>query len=66
DRALFVVLHPRWFRSWWEQKVEHLNAKKVRIPWMNDRLVLYSLDAPLPESPEPSSAPSTAPSDVRC
>lgn len=66
DRALFVVLHPRWFRSFWEQKVEQLNAKKVRIPWMNDRLVLYSLDAPLPESAEPSSAPSTASSDVRC
>lgn len=65
-RALLVVLHPRWFRSWWEQKVEQLNAKKIRVPWMDDRLVLYSLDVPLPDSAEPSSAPSTAPSDVRC
>jgi hypothetical protein len=66
DRALFVVLHPRWFRSWWKQTVEQLNAKKLRIPWMDDRLVLYSLDAPLPQSAEPSSAPSTAPSGVWC
>jgi hypothetical protein len=66
DRALFVVLHPRWFRSWWAQHVEQLNAKKLRIPWMNDRLVLYSLDARLPESTEPSCAPSTAPSGVWC
>jgi hypothetical protein len=66
DRALFVVLHPRWFRSWWKQKVEQLNAKKMRIPWMDDRLVLYSLEPPLPKSAEPSSAPSTAPSDVWC
>ncbi|HYO58691.1 hypothetical protein [Archangium sp.] len=57
DRALFVVLHPRWFRSWWKQKVEQLNAKKLRLPWMDDRLVLYSLKTPLPEGAEPSSAP---------
>jgi hypothetical protein len=66
DRALFIVLHPRWFRPWWKHKVEQLNAKKLRIPWMNDRLVLYSLEPPLPLSAEPSSAPSTAPSDVWC
>jgi hypothetical protein len=66
DRALFVVLHPRWFRSWWKQKVEQLNAKKLRLPWMDDRLVLYSLEPPLPQSAEPSSAPSTAPSGVWC
>jgi hypothetical protein len=66
ERALFVVLYPRWFRSWWKQKVEQLNAKKLRIPWMDDRRVLYSLDAPLLQGAEPSSAPSTAPSGVRC
>lgn len=66
DRALFVVLHPRWFRSWWKQKVEQLNAKKVRSPWMDNRLVLYSLAPPLPQSPEPPCDPSTAPSGVWC
>jgi hypothetical protein len=66
DRTLFVVLHPRWFRSWWKQKVEQLNAKKMRIPWMDDRLVLYSLAPPRPQSPEPPCAPSTAPSGVWC
>jgi hypothetical protein len=45
DKALFVILKPRWYRSWWQQHLQHLNAKKLRIPWLGDRLVLYSLDA---------------------
>jgi hypothetical protein len=58
DKALFVVLHPRWFRHWWLQQIQHLNAKKLRVPWLGDRLVLYSLEAPPSESQEPSSDPS--------
>ena len=58
DKALFVVLRPRWFRDWWQQHIEHLNAKKLRVPWLGDRLVLYSLDAPSSQSQEPSSDPS--------
>jgi hypothetical protein len=66
DRALFVVLYPRWFGSWWKQKVEQLNAKKLRIPWMDDRLILYSLAPPRSQSADPPPAPSTAPSGVWC
>jgi hypothetical protein len=58
DKALFVVLHPRWFRSWWLKLIQHLNAQQLRIPWMEDRLVLYSLDVPPSQSAEPSSDPS--------
>ncbi|HYH96878.1 hypothetical protein [Hyalangium sp.] len=58
DKALFVLLHPRWFRDWWQHHIEHLNSKKLRIPWLADRLVLYSLEAPPPQSEEPSSDPS--------
>ena len=39
-------------RSWWQQQLEHLNAKKLRIPWLGDRLVLYSLDT-LPAAERP-------------
>ncbi len=46
DKALFVVLHPRYYRSWWQQHIEHLNAKKLKVPWLGDRLVFYSVDAP--------------------
>jgi hypothetical protein len=66
DRALFVVLHPRWFRGWWEEKVEQLNAKKLRVPWMDNRLVLYSLDAPVTPDAEPSSDPAPEVSGVWC
>jgi hypothetical protein len=58
DKALFVILKPRWYRSWWQQYIQHLNAKKLRVPWLGDRLVLYSLDA-LPRE-EPPSDPSGA------
>jgi hypothetical protein len=60
DKALFVVLYPRWFRDWWQQRIEQLNARKVRIPWMDERLLLFSLEAPLPPGAEPSSDPSKA------
>jgi hypothetical protein len=58
DKALFVVLHPRWFRDWWQHHIQHLNAKKLRVPWLGDRLVLYSLEAPPFQRREPSSDPS--------
>ena len=66
DRALFVVLHPRWFRRWWEKKVEQLNAKNLRVPWLDDRLVLYSLDSPVTPDAEPSSDPAPEVSGVWC
>lgn len=43
----------RWFRSWWAKKVKRLNAKNLRIPWMENRLAIYSLDVPSFESAEP-------------
>ena len=46
--------------------LEQLNAKKIRTPWIEDRLVLYSLAPPRPQSAEPPCAPSTAPSGIWC
>ena len=66
EKALFIVLRPRWFRRWWEQTTIALNAKKLRVPWLDDRLVFYSLDAPLPHGAEPSSDPGIRPPGVWC
>jgi hypothetical protein len=56
DKALFVILRPRWYRDWWQERIKHLNAQKIRIPWLGERLLLYSLDT-LP-SAEPPNDPS--------
>lgn len=53
--TLIVLLKPRWFRKWWEKKIERFNAKKVRVPWMDNRLVILSLAAgDVPEREAPS------------
>jgi hypothetical protein len=58
DKALFVILRPRWHRDWWQERILHLNAQKIRIPWLAERLLLFSLDSlPRAESPsDPSEA----------
>jgi hypothetical protein len=59
DKALFGSLHPRWHRSWWQQRIQHLNAQKIWLPWLGERLVLFSLDAlPRAELPSDPSTPS--------
>ena len=58
DKALFVVLRPRWHRDWWQERILHLNAQKIRIPWLGERLLLYALDT-LPRA-EPPGDPSEA------
>jgi hypothetical protein len=39
------------------EPLQRLNARKIRVPWLGDRLVIYSLDA-LPDTAPPSD-PST-------
>jgi hypothetical protein len=58
DKALFVILRPRWHRAWWQERIKHLNAQKIRIPWLGERLLLYALDS-LPRA-EPPRDPSEA------
>lgn len=41
--TLIVLLYPKWFRRWWEQRVERFNAKNVRVPWMDNRRIILSL-----------------------
>lgn len=66
ERHLFVVLRPRWFPSWWRRRIEHLNAKKLRVPWLHHRVVLYSLDLPTPYAAEPSCDPPAELAGVWC
>lgn len=42
--TLIVLLTPRWFRDWWASRIERFNSKRVRVPWMDNRLVILSLD----------------------
>jgi hypothetical protein len=51
--TLLVVLRPRWGQRWWRRRIEQLNAKKLRIPWLDNRLLIYSLDAPVKGGAEP-------------
>ena len=52
--TLIVLLRPRWFRAWWVKKLERFNSKRVRVPWLDDRLVILSLNAPSASMREPS------------
>ena len=63
--TLFVVMKPRWFRGWWAKKVQRLNAKNIRVPWMDNRLVIYSIDTP-PAGAEPPIDPPPASPGVGC
>ena len=64
--TVFIVMKPRWFRGWWAKKIKRLNAKNLRIPWMENRLAIYSLDVPAFESAEPSTDPESGPPGVGC
>ncbi len=55
--TLIIVMRPRWFRGWWAKKVERLNKRNIRVPWMEDRLCIYSLGPPPGHGPEPSTDP---------
>lgn len=64
--TLFIVMKPKWFRGWWAKKIKRLNAKNIRIPWMENRLAIYSLDAPPFPRAEPSTDPEPGPPGVGC
>lgn len=55
--TLIVVLHPRRHKEWWDQRLEQLNAKRIRVPWMDNRRVVYALDSPGMRGAELPSAP---------
>jgi hypothetical protein len=51
--TLIILMRPRWFRGWWAKKIERLNKKNIRVPWMDNRLCIYSLGPP-PGRDEPA------------
>ena len=54
--AIFVVMKPKWFRGWWAKKVQRLNAQNIRVPWMENRVMIYSIDDP-PTGSKPAPPP---------
>jgi hypothetical protein len=63
--TLIVHLHPRWHRRWWREQAERINAKRIRIPWKDNRRVILSV-SPKNTLSEPPSDPRNAPSGVWC
>jgi hypothetical protein len=46
EGKLVVLLQPRHLRALWQRLVERANRRPVRIPWMDDRKLILSLDPP--------------------
>jgi hypothetical protein len=66
--TLIILMRPRWFRGWWLRKVQRLNKRNIRVPWMDDRRCIYSLGSPpnCGESAEPSIDPPSLAPGVWC
>jgi hypothetical protein len=58
--TLIILMRPRWFRSWWAKKIEQLNKRMIRVPWMDNRLCIYSLGPPPGHEREPPTDPRPA------
>ena len=44
DGTLIVLLRPKRFREVWQALVDKANRRNTRIPWMDDRRVIFSLE----------------------
>jgi hypothetical protein len=64
--TLIVALRPRWFRSWWCQHIERVNARRVRLPWLDNRRVVLTLDSKPARLAAPPSDSLTTLSGVWC
>jgi hypothetical protein len=63
--TLLVVLYPRHLRALWHQLVGNANRRPVRIPWMDNRTLILSLDLPAqPKHPEAAFSPNKRGPDV--
>ena len=53
DDTLIVLLKPKRFTDTWQALVKRANRRALRIPWMDNRRLVLSLDAAsLPKHPE--------------
>jgi hypothetical protein len=64
--TLIVALRPRWFRDWWRRQIERLNARRVRLPWLQSRRVVLTLDEPEASAAAPPNDPLETASGVWC
>lgn len=62
--TLLVVLYPRHLRRLWQQLIEGANHRPIRIPWLDNRKLILSLDPPYTTCPEMSCSPNNHGPDV--
>jgi hypothetical protein len=43
--ALILLLKPKRFRETWRMLADRANRRALRIPWMDNRRFVFSLDA---------------------
>lgn len=67
DDTLIVLLKPKRFTDTWQALVKRANRRALRIPWMDNRRLVLSLDAAsLPKHPEVSVDPRKGAGGVWC
>ncbi len=65
--TLIVMLHPGRRRALWDDVVREANRDPVRIPWLDHRKLVLSIDHPItPPHPEATLAPGSRPRSVWC
>lgn len=67
EGTLIVHLRPKRLRALWQTLVAAANRRHTRIPWMDQRRLIFSLDPPVsPRYPESSIDPAGSTGDVWC
>lgn len=65
--TLIVSLHPTHLRPLWQHLIAHLNRRALRIPWLEQRRLVLSLDRPMARRmPEMVNAATTGARSVWC
>jgi hypothetical protein len=65
--TLIVMLTPKRLRPVWQSLIEHANRRNTRIPWLDNRRLVLSLDTPKTRSnPEERLDPPTPARSIWC
>jgi hypothetical protein len=67
EGTVIVLLAPRRQRRAWQELIEWTNRRKIRVPWLEDRRLILSMERPnRPRRLEVSSIPKGGASSVWC